>query len=79
MYNRVETKSIRAGEAPVRAGRFCFAAWRRARALRVEIDQAAPQVRSMKKRLARLIELVRGLPKTLYRTGGYGVIDLVGP
>lgn len=49
-----------------------------ARALRVQIDEAAPTVRALNKRLSGLIALAEELPNTLNRTGNHSIINMVG-
>lgn len=49
-----------------------------ARALRMQIDEAAPAVRAMNKRLSGLIALADELPNTLNRTGNHSIINMAG-
>lgn len=49
-----------------------------ARALRVQIDEAAPKVRALNKRLSGLIALADELPNTLNRVGGHSFFNMAG-
>lgn len=50
-----------------------------ARALRIQIEDAAPAVKAINQRLAGLKALADELPNAINRTGNHGMFNLVGP